>query len=132
MYKNFYSTYKYLAYATPFGVEMQAPEYGIIDGVKGNDNTHYHKLLLKVAYTNTYAVLTTEEALKVYEFEKSGHYTEDESFTDESIAYFLKLFDKYADILFEHYKASEYKEALPEDVQKYIHRRKQVEESLIR
>lgn len=128
---NYISNYRYLAYATPFGVEMHAPEYGIIYGVKENDATHYQKLLLKVAYTDEYVILTSEEAFKVYEFEKSGHYTEDESFTDESLAYFLELFDKYADILWKKHKASEGKKAIPEDVQKYISHMKGAEESLI-
>lgn len=131
--ESFSNTYRYLAYATPYESDMQAPEYGIIDGVKENDDTHYYELLLRIAYPTAFVVLTKEEALKVYELENIGHYTGDDNFTEETLAYFLELFDnKYADSLYEGYKAKNGGDGIPKDVQEYINKRKEAEENLNR
>ena len=129
--KSFYNTYRYLAYATPYGQNMQAPEYRI-NGVKENDDTHYYELILRIAYPTAFVCLETEEALKVYELENTGHYTGDDNFTDETLAYFLELFDKYSDSLYEQYKAKNGGDGVPEEVQEYINHRKEIDENLTR
>ena len=127
-FSNFCNTYRYLVYATPYGPDLQAPEHGIIAGVKENDDTHYYELILRIAYPTVYVLLTTEETLKVYELENTGHYTGDDNFTEEALAYFLELFDtKYANSmysLFEQYISKNGGDDIPEDVQEYIINRK--------